>query len=107
MSYDVEMAKLFKERENIDIDEVIEGTVLSTSPIKISIYNGHIILDSDQCYICESLKNMYGTITLYNFPEHGTVTTQFTIARNLKAGDRVMCAPTAKGNRYFIVDKVV
>lgn len=107
MSYDVEMAKLFKERDNIDIDEAIIGKVISTTPLLISIYNGQINLNSNQCYICESLKNIYGTITLDHIPEHGSITTKFAITRNLNPGDKVICVPTANGNKYFIVDKVV
>lgn len=107
MSYDVELAKHFRDRDNPDIDEPVIGIVISVNPISISIYNGQIILNSSMCYMCESLKNIKGTITLDSVADHGAITTNFTLTRDLTIGDKVMCVPTAKGQKYFIVDKVV
>lgn len=107
MSYDVELAKKFRDRDNQDVDEAVVGTVISVNPMSISIYNGQIILNSNQCYVCESLNTIKGNIILDSVADHGAVTTTFTLNRTLNTGDKVMCVPTAKGQKYFIVDKVV
>lgn len=107
MSYDIEMAKMFKERENPNIDEPVIGTILSIDPIEVSLYKGQVILQANQCYICETLKNIKGDIKLDNTPTNGSIVTSFTITRGLEIGDNVMCVPTSKGQKYFIVDRVV
>ena len=45
---------------------------------------------------------LFGLLTNFN-----KSTTKFAITRNLNPGDKVICVPTANGNKYFIVDKVV
>ena len=106
MSYDVELAKELKNRDNQDIDESIIGEIVATNPIKVSLFNGQVLYTQGvNCYLCESLKSITGTIALDNVGDHGAVTTKFTITRDLNVGDKVMCVPT--GNKYFIVDKVV
>jgi len=105
-NWEVTLAKHFKDRNNEEIDEAVIGTIISTNPISVSIYNGQIILNSNQYYVCESLKNITGTINLENVADHGALTTKFTITRELNIGDEVLCIPAARGQKYFIVDKV-
>jgi len=107
MNYDVELGKLFKDRENQDVDEAIIGDIIKTNPITVSLFNGQAIYtDGVNCYVCESLKSIKGTIILDNIADHGTITTGFTITRDLNIGDEVVCIPTANGQKYIIVEKV-
>jgi len=105
-NWEVAFAKHFKDRDNPDVNEAVIGTIISTNPISVSIYSGRIILNSNQCYVSESLKSITGTINLENVADHGALTTKFTITRELNIGDEVLCIPAARGQKYFIVDKV-
>ncbi|HBJ1646519.1 TPA: DUF2577 domain-containing protein [Clostridium botulinum] len=107
MSYGSEIASMFRKRDNEIPAENVIGTVISTSPLTISIYEGSGILTGDIIYVCESLREIKGNVTLDNVADHGSVTTNFKITRELKEQDRVMCVPTDGGSKYFIVDKVV
>lgn len=107
MGYGSEIAKMFKDRENVMPVESVIGTVININPLTISIYEGAGILSGDIIYVCESLKGIEGNITLDNVADHGSIITNFKITRELKEQDRVMCIPTNGGSKYFIVDKVV
>lgn len=82
MSWDVELAKQFKSRNNKNPIEPQLGEVISSSPIKIAILSNKIILDNENCYICSS-------------------------SQSITPGDKVLCLPTSDGQTFFIVDKVV
>lgn len=82
MSWDVELAKLFKERDNKTPIGAVIGDVISNEPFKISILGNKVILDNSNSYICKS-------------------------ALGIEIGDKVLCLPTEDGQTFFIVDKVV
>lgn len=102
MSWDYDLAKEFKNRDNKEIDEAIIGTVISSSPLSISLFNGSIILNNTNSYVCSNLGILRGTI-LVDDGKTGTC----TIDRSLKVGDKVLCIPSNSGQTYFIIDKVV
>ena len=101
MSWEYKLAKEFKKRDNKDIDEAIIGTVISTDPISISLFNGSVILNNSNYYLCSNLSILSGTCTVDG--KTGTC----TIDRSLKTGDKVLCIPSNLGQTYFIVDKAV
>ncbi|WP_245674440.1 DUF2577 family protein [Andreesenia angusta] len=120
----VRMAKHFKERDNeARIGNVI-GTVVASSPLKISILNGDVILDKRHLYITHgaSIKE-YGT-TLTAGTNIGTVSTpagagqlvniniidsesaKLTTFLSLAPGDEVLLCPAEREQVFFIIDKV-
>lgn len=108
MNYAVEIAKELKNRDNPDIDEAVIGEIISTDPITISLFKGQIICTQGvNCYVCENLKGITGTINLESVADHGTISTKFAITRELNINDKVLCIPTSGGKKYFIIDKVV
>ncbi|WP_321994834.1 DUF2577 family protein [Clostridium butyricum] len=113
MGYSTEMAKVFKNNENPDPVGAILGDVISVNPLKVAIYNNKATLSKEQnnCYICSYLVNSCIKNTNFKFnniPTHGTVTTDGELTLNiLNVGDKVLCVPTANGQKFFIVDKVV
>lgn len=100
MAWDVDFAKELKKRNNVDIDESITGTVISTDPISIGIFNNQFILTSNLIHISNSLSILTGTCMVDG--KLGTC----EIDRTLKFGDKVLCVPTAKGQKWFIVEVV-
>lgn len=111
MSYDVELAKRYKDRDNPIPLEPLLGDVISIDPLKIAIMQNQAILTGDLCYLCSNLVSnaKYAAFVLNNVGDYGSVSTNGTIEymNILKTGDKVMCVPTANGQKYFIVDKVV
>ncbi len=107
MSYAVEFAKELKNRDNPDVDEAVIGDIIEINPVTVSLFNGQAIFtEGVNCYVCEILRGIKGTITIDDIPGIGAVTSTCTISRTLKKGDKVLCIPTANGNKYFIKDKV-
>lgn len=100
MSWEYKLAKEFKKRNNREIDETVIGTVIGVNPISISIFNGSVILNSNNSYICSNLGIFSGTCTVDG--KTGTC----TIDRSLKVNDKVLCIPSNAGQTYFIIDKV-
>lgn len=108
MNYKVELGRLFKDRENIDIDESLIGDIISTNPISISILNNNAIFtQGDNLYICESLKSISGSIVLESVAEHNSIVTNFSITRELNVKDKVLCVPLSNGQKYVIIDKIL
>lgn len=110
--YLVRLTKEFKNRDNPIPLEPLLGDVISIDPLKIAIMNNQAILTDSLCYLCSNLLGNYArhaSIFLQSIGNLGEVTTDGTITYSniLKAGDKVMCVPTANGQKYFIVDKVV
>lgn len=101
MSWEYNLAKEFKKRDNQDVDEPIIGVVVGTNPIQISVYGGSVILNNTNSYISSSLVTLTGT-GIYN-----DTNITCTIDRNLKNGDKVFCIPFNGGQKYFVADKVV
>lgn len=101
MTWDYDLAKEFKKRNNKEIDEAVIGTVISANPVLVSLFNGSVILNNSNSYVCSNLGILKGTCIVDG--KTGTC----TIDRSLKNGDKVLCIPSNKGQTYFIVDKVV
>lgn len=101
MSWDYDLAKEFKKRNNKEMDEPIIGTVISSSPLSISLFNGSVILNNNNSYVCSNLSILTGACIVDG--KTGTC----TIDRSLKNGDKVLCIPSNNGQFYFIIDKVV
>lgn len=78
MSFDIELAKLLKERNNKTPIGVVEGTVISINPLKISLFENKVIIDDART--C------------------GNYTAQLN--------DNVLCIADATGQIFYIIDKV-
>lgn len=133
--YQEQLAKLFKKNENIEPFESVIGEVVEGFPeLKISIYSGQVILETEHLYMNDRLFDDYtrtyrleGQITEYSFDN----TTSTEVAANhvheikklagngsykaegtfintdtLKVGDLVKLTPTEKGQKWFIDYKV-
>lgn len=102
MSWEYDLAQEFKKRNNKEIDEAIIGTVINASPVIVSLFNGSVILNNTNSYVCSNLGILKGTI-LVDDGRTGTC----TIDRSLKVGDKVLCVPSNCGQTYFIIDRVM
>lgn len=127
--WNVDLAKLFKERDNKNPFGAILGDVIGVEPLKIAILGNKAILTEEQCYLCSSLVNNYlnkADLRVKDYSVNVTATdsngdTLNSISVNdkndynievkfkevLKVGDKVLCLPTADGQTFFIIDKVV
>lgn len=97
MSYDVFIAKQFKDRDNIKPDEPTIGQVISVSPIQISILNGGATLKEEIIELSNDFCIFTGTCEVDG--KTGTC----SIDRTLKQGEAVKCIPTDGGQKYFIM----
>jgi hypothetical protein len=97
MSYGVEIAKLFKDRDNVQPDEPTIGQVVSISPITISIFNNKVLLTDSIIELSNDFCVLTGTCIVDG--KTGTC----SIDRTLKQGEYVKCIPTSGGQRWFIV----
>ena len=129
MSYDVELAKEFKSRNNAKRTGNLLGTVLSISPLKIGILGDEIMLDSSNCFICSSLVTSFkrnavveikaytigatandsngDSISSLSIPTKTDYDAVITYKDILKVKDKVLVISDADGQIFFIVDKVV
>lgn len=126
-SWEYTLAKEFQKRDNPTNTPLgaVMGTVLSTSPPKISIQNGAFIIDSDKLYICNQIlerettyKNHTGqynesgnaSISCHpcsgNFTSSGTITSTGKIHLDevWKVGDLVLVIPSESEQQFFVVD---
>ena len=128
MSWENEFAKAFKDRDNVMPMGVLEGIVISTSPLRVKIKEGLIILESEQIYIRRGLTTKHykakgtgklkgsnlGTIKL-----NGTmqitdelkwsdvdVEFDFEVTYQLEEGQKVYVIPTTSEQMYFICDVI-
>nr|DAK14197.1 MAG TPA: Protein of unknown function (DUF2577) [Caudoviricetes sp.] len=128
MSWENEFAKAFKDRDNVMPMGVLEGIVISTSPLRVKIKEGLIILESEQIYISRGLTTKHykakgtgklkgsnlGTIKL-----NGTmqitdelkwsdvdVEFDFEVTYQLEEGQKVYVIPTTSEQMYFICDVI-
>ena len=106
MTWNIEMAKLFKQRDNKTPISAIMGQVISVEPFKISIFNGKAILSNEQLYICSSLASNYKRNadikmdnTVYN--------SEITYKDILTIGDNVLCLADSTGQVFYIIDRLV
>lgn len=100
MGYDKTLAQMFKDRVNKEQQEAVKGVVLNTDPLQIGIYNNAIILQGDLIYKSNSLSKHKGTCEI-----NGQVGT-CEIDLSLKKDDHVICVPTAKGQKWYIIERV-
>jgi hypothetical protein len=105
MNWDIELAKEFKQRDNQEVEGAVLGTVITNEPLTISIYNNKVILNGENCYICSNLisNTKAADIVIDNVTSNG----QITFKDILKPNDKVLCLPTANGQKFFIIDRVV
>lgn len=128
MSWENEFAKAFKDRDNVMPMGVLEGIVISTSPLRVKIKEGLIILESEQIYVSRGLTTKHykakgtgklkgsnlGTIKL-----NGTmqitdelkwsdvdVEFDFEVTYQLEEGQKVYVIPTTSEQMYFICDVI-
>lgn len=128
MSWENEFAKAFKDRDNIMPMGVLEGIVISISPLRVKIKEGLIILESEQIYVSRGLTTKHykakgtgklkgsnlGTIKL-----NGTMQTtdelkwsdvdvefDFEVTYQLEEGQKVYVIPTTSEQMYFICDVI-
>ena len=101
MSWETELAKMFKERNNAPVQGATTGIIIGLNPIKINLYNGSVILNENDIIMCNSLKQSTYAVTI-----NGT-DTEIIFKDILKINDKVLCLPTSKGQKYYVIDKVV
>ncbi len=91
----IELAKLFKERENISTMGIQIGKVISVNPLKIAL-GDKIILDTDDLVISQSAYYKYDLINgvLNQVPK-------------LEIGDKIILLPATDEQIYIVMDKVV
>lgn len=93
--------------------EVVQGTVISGSPIKISLVNdAKVILTSTDLIVPQHLSSysvsadisggsVSGSVSAHN---HRSVTLK--INNSLQSGDKVHLLSFNNGKKYFVLDKV-
>nr|DAR10388.1 MAG TPA: Protein of unknown function (DUF2577) [Caudoviricetes sp.] len=128
MSWENEFAKAFKDRDNIMPMGVLEGIVISTSPLRVKIKEGLIILESEQIYVSRGLTTKHykakGTGKLKGsnlgiIKLNGTMQTtdelkwsdvdvefDFEVTYQLEEGQKVYVIPTTSEQMYFICDVI-
>lgn len=126
--WDYDLAKEFKKRDNKKPIGPCIGVVLSTVPAKISIQDGHFILEGDMIYICNQIlerKSKYtaktkqeqsGSLSVgcpisghsgAGYTANGTMTMdgeEIHAKEVWQVGDKVMVVPDESGQHFFIVD---
>ena len=100
MSWDVDLAKEFKKRNNSIPIEPTTGKVDSVNPLSVSIYNGDAVLTGSMIQVSKNLKKHTGTCTVNGYT--GTC----EIDLSLKVGDSVLCIPTSNGQKWYIAEVV-
>lgn len=102
-SYDIEFAKELKKRNNENFIGIIQGTVVSTDPLKISIYGGRAFFTEENIYLCNNIKSYTETV---NVTINGT-TYQGTVEhKGLKVNDIVTVIGTEDNQKLFVIDKL-
>lgn len=79
MTWDIDLAKQFKQRNNNTPIGAVIGQVISIEPFKVSLFEGKIILD-----------NAYKCVNCI-----------------VEIGDSVLCIADSTGQTFYIVDRVV
>ncbi|AOY76689.1 DUF2577 family protein [Clostridium formicaceticum] len=125
-NWDVEISKLFTERNNRQVIGNVVGKVVSTFPnVKVSILDGTVILEKDQLYCCDHVlagytrefqsesegdiithtppPQIYDAHTVMESLEH---TGKITYIDTIKVGDEVLLVSTVDEQTWFIVDKI-
>lgn len=117
-SWEFDLAKEFKKRNNKQRIGACIGLVISPEPLSISLDNGTILLDEQDVYICNQLlqrkskvelsanQSQSGTLNGSDYTATGAITVQgdITLKEVWKAGDYVLVIPTENQDKFFIVD---
>lgn len=125
--WDVELAKLFKERDSKSRIGTIIGEVAGVNPLKIKILDGQSTLEEGihQLYITEGLfKKDYkfimtagddiGDIAITSKPSNSLILlninekdkTKLTLFFELQLGDKVLLIPSENEQVFFIIDRI-
>jgi hypothetical protein len=115
MTWDSELAGLFKERNNKTFSGFVIGVVKSAKPLIISIEDGQALLDEDDLYSLLSLAGMAFEALTFDVPVlHSSVTNlqakkdfkAVATAKSLAVGDMVALLPDKSEQQYLIIDRV-
>lgn len=105
MSWVSDIADEFSSRNNKESIGAFKGDVISVSPLKISAFDGQVVMDSSKVFLCQSLVDHTQRVTLKN--DVGSESVELTYKGLLKIGDVVLCLASEGGQKFFIIDKVV
>ena len=103
-SYDIELAKEFKGRDNESYIGVMVGIVENASPLTISIFDGAGIFTDENLYVCKNATEYRIPFSLNGY-EGATVSGTIT-HEGLKSGDRVAVIATEDNQKLFVIDKL-
>ena len=93
-----ELAKMFKDRDNIKQIGIMVGTVTSTSPICISV--GGITFSGSRLIVSKGLQDRTEEVYING------VKNTIEYRNVLNVGDKVMIQPTADRQTFLVLDKV-
>ncbi len=112
---------MFKDRNNINKIGNITGTVISTSPFKLSIFDGQVILKEDHLFILDSLLSGYvrnctlSELDLRIEDDNGNTITEKAITSfkgkieltdTLEKGDKLLLMSSDDEQVFYILGKV-
>lgn len=102
-NWHIEMAKVFKERDNTEYIGCITGKVVGVNPIVISCFDGQSLFKENKLYICSRLKEYTEkvTVNIDGYTYEGQVKHE-----GLKQNDRVMLIAVEDNQTFFVIDKV-
>ncbi len=115
MSWESEMASLFKKRDNKLYSGFVIGVVKSAKPLIISIEDGQAFLDEDDLYSLQSLVSLefesliFDVPVLYSSASNPQVKQEFKAIAKLKPleiDDLVVLLPDKSEQQYLIIDRV-
>jgi hypothetical protein len=95
-----ELAMLFKERENKPSISFVKGTVRSAAPIVIEPEGISFSLGTDDLIIPERLTEHEEEVKING-------QTVAILHEGLKVHERVVLLPSADGQLYYVIDRVV
>lgn len=109
MAYDIELAKMLKDRNNKEKISSVIGKVVNLEPIKISIFDGQILLGKEQLYFNNSILENY--IREYQTSQINTedwsIARKIKLTDTLKIGDEVKITAAENEQTFFVDYKVV
>ena len=122
-SWEYDLAKQFKSRDNPKPLGAVIGKVESLNPVVISIQSGQFMLQQDQIYICNQILERETTFRDYvandsqsgrlhhdghpcHYNADGDIVANGRVHLDevWKVGDYVMVVPDESGQHFFIVD---
>lgn len=115
MTWDSEMARLFKERNNKPFSGFVIGVVKSVNPLIISIEDGQAMIDEDDLYSLQSLASMVFESLTFDIPVLHSSVTDLQAKQEFKASvqmkplsvdDLVALLPDKTEQQYLMIDRV-